>query len=186
MSTCLEARFAHYPLLSPIFHFAKSRASASQGMDPRIAVSTTRRHGVCAHSLHEHGLTRADLALPISRDATRDGRRRRLARPPRVLSSHALALDIYAALERSHPVFLEIWPDRTYWDMRNPGVCDWHVTGNYGGSVTHAVAVIGFDRNRQSFIAQDSRGKDFGKAGQWYVRADYMNKRTIIQGREIR
>ncbi len=189
IATCLEA-LHDYDVLSPIFHYHRSRVRYDRGLNPEHALDLARTYGFCLQALHDQQLNRAGLRVRPSSRATRDGTSRRLRHVNKRLyvrlGSRNRANQMRSALERGHPTFLVLWPDSGYRQLAQAGVYEWHPTRSSRQGLLHTVAVLGYHANTKRFVAQDSRGDQFGRGGQWFLAARHCDARSIHEGWEIR
>ena len=189
LATCLEAVHRDYDVLSPIFHYNRSGARYDRGLNPETALAVARSNGFCLQKLHPEDLTRAGLRSRPSSRAINDGLDRRLRhvnkRLYKRLHTRNRANEMLSALGRGHPIFLAIWPDSGYWQLDDPGVYEWQPTRATRRGLLHTVAVLGYQAEDRRFVAQDSRGDQFGSGGQWYLAAHNCDARSIHEGWEI-
>lgn len=191
IAACFEAMRTDFGVLSPIFHYHLSGCPAARGLNPHNALVLAEEHGLPLYTLHPHGLTPDDLAKPPSREAIDDASTRRLMRPVYYeptferLSSVDLQHHLYGALASGNAILLAIWLNQQYETMRHNAIWEWDPAPGLRTQL-HVVAVIGYERATARFIVQDSRGRDFGKGGQWYLAARRCDSRMIYEAFEIK
>lgn len=180
VATCMEildAREGAVRRLAPLFNYyvTRSGAAALEFVEPREALKQATRYGIASAAAHPDPArcTDVDARREPSDEAYEDARQQRILLTPNLMRTiwyerlgDSDRVEAWrAALEGGLPVLIGFSPAAGYWtETARTG----RLTGRgIGGSDGHAAVVVGTFRS--TFVVQDSRGRSFGRDGQWLL-----------------
>lgn len=178
-------------VLAPLFHYYFARLSPQSlgGVTLRQALQTAAVTGFCQLALHNKPITIDGALLPPKVAAINDAKRRRLlAYDANTGTAGYFQLDGKDRLTRwknnlslGFPVIAGIWTQSSYWSGQ--GMMVNQPEPQQGA---HAVCIVGYDDQRNSFFVRDSRGFDFANQGEWELSYRVADTDRIIESWTIR
>ena len=187
----IDYRNGNSTRLSPLYHyyFARRNPQYLGVVTMRQALRTATVDGFCQLELHDKPITVVGALEAPSDEAKNDAKRRRLlAYDSNTGSPGYFQLDMNDRLARwkstialGFPVVAGIWTQSSYWS--GEGMREDQAEPHQGA---HAVCIIGYDDDNNSFTVRDSRGPAFANGGNWNLSYKVASKNRVIESWAIR
>lgn len=137
----------------------------------RDGIKSVNKWGVCSELLWPYIIDRFDDSPSL--ESYEDGERRIIKKYYRVND----VKDMTYALNKFYPVVISMNVYNSFYDLDQQDVrvlpmptAKEEIIGG------HAVTLVGYDLDRQQFIARNSFGEDWGDRGYFWIPFDYVNK----------
>jgi hypothetical protein len=179
VATCMEIIDAQSPglrRLAPLFNYFVSRnAESLDFVEPREALKQATKVGIASAATHPdpERYTPGDARRAPTDEALEDARRHGVLFTPNLaravwyerLSDSEPVGAWLAALDGAIPILIGFFPGIAYWSLNPTSAA--LTPSALGGTDGHAAVVVGTAKS--NFVVQDSRGRAFGKHGQWLL-----------------
>lgn len=204
VATCMETLDQATPpavKLAPLFNYYQTRllesddASTLADVQPRSALLSATRDGICRAGAHPAAYTEAGALLEPDAAALEQAREQRILITP--ASGRALwferltrtdrAGEWRAALAGGLPVLFGFWLTESYWSWRDLGLSTLPVLradGAEGETDGHCVTAFGYDDS--AILVQDSRGPRFASKGCWRLPYALLDSTLVAEAWVIR
>lgn len=177
--------------LSPLYHYYFSRRDPRY-LGPvtiRAALKSATTNGFCRLELHDMPMTVSGALQKPSEEAMNDAKERKLlAYDSNIGTAGYSGLDGVdrvdrwrGALSKDLPVIAGIWTQSSYW--KGQGMTTNQTEAHQGA---HAVCVVGYDDDQESFIVRDSRGPTFADDGEWVLAYTVVATGRVFESWAIR
>ena len=177
--------------LSSLYHYYFARRSPRHlgPLSLRQALSAAAVYGFCKLELHDVPVTVRGALQKPSEIANNDAIGRRLAAyNPNTGTAGYFSLDGIdrlnnwkRTLSAGFPVIAGIWTQSSYW--AGQGMLTNQAEPQRGA---HAVCVVGFEDEQETFTVRDSRGSDFADGGEWNLAYHVVISSRIVESWTIK